>query len=1199
MELIRELFDPSKPIDRRIEKVITYGITSEDLLKREITEYVATENIERHFEDLLDRIDHGMVGDAVSEVGVWVSGFYGSGKSSFTKYLGFALDPNRAIEGRPFREWLADQFKSKTLRARLTAVAQKHPSAVVMLDLAAEALAGATMAEISTVLYAKVMQWAGYSHEEKVAYLEFMLEQDGRRTEFERRFKEEARGQPWDSAKNQMLVVKSVASRLAVEFYPHVFPDAKAFNDIKLEERIKEDDRVRQMIDLVQRKTGHQSIIFILDEVGQYVAARDDLILNLDGLAKNLKNLGRGKVWIIATAQQTLTEDNPRATTNSAKLFKLKDRFPVSIDLEASDIKEICYTRLLSKSSKAVDQLNSLFDAFGPQLRVATDLKNAAYYRSELTKEVFCRYYPFLPHHFDILLQLLARLARSRGGIGLRSAIKVIQDILVDPSQTRKGMSLLASDKVGRLATAVHIFDTLQADIARPFPHIVNGVEKAAKVFGEGSIHTCAAKSIGVLQILEDFPVTRENVASIMHSSTEAPPASDTVSLSIDEMLGDKSVPLAEIDGFLRFMSEAVLDLENQRQRVTPRSADVKNVLHTSLREIFTPTPTVKLKGVRAVSTGLRVVTAGRLTSLTDDRDAVQTNIEFVGDTEYERAKNERIIESSQRSSSNTIFLLGHQDANAEDLATEICRCQEICRLQKDHAADGEVAEYLRAQEQRADNLKTDLTRKLKSSLSGGSFLFRGKPRSVAELAPDVTDALRAQLATAAEEVFNKYGEAPVSAESGTAEQFLKTDHLDKISDKYDPLGLVKGGGVAGINTNHHAIISIRDFLEQHGRVDGRKLLDDLYAAPYGWSKDTTRYLVAAMLVAGLIQLRVSGEDVTVRGDVAIGKLKNTSEFNKILIALRDSPTTREVLLRASERMQQLTGAEILPLEEDISRNVIKHFPDLQQDYAPLAAQLKNLALPGDERADNIKDNISEILKGDASDAANRLGQEICPLFNDLRWAREVRKAFDGGVEDDVSRAKRLLSAIPELPDSGAPGQLRTETESARSQLSEHLKREDFYDHIPEIRNLTSAVDARVRESAEKLGAELAEDLGRKTSRLQSAPDWGKLGTADKVRLGAELDRLKITVAPHIDGLRRLLTQQYQINRELERVEKEIRTLAQVTPPLPGTKDIVDVTLQAPREFGSPEELNAFIATLQQISESLATGAKVRIRWVD
>src|SRR5690242_13984609 len=101
--------------------------------------------------------------------------------------------------------------------------------------------------------------------------------------------------------------------------------------------------------------------------------------LDLQGLAENLKNLGHGKVWIIGTAQQTLTEDDPRASINSPELFKLKDRFPIMVDLESSDIKEICYRRLLGKSSVGDATLGALFDRHGQALRHNTRLVDARY----------------------------------------------------------------------------------------------------------------------------------------------------------------------------------------------------------------------------------------------------------------------------------------------------------------------------------------------------------------------------------------------------------------------------------------------------------------------------------------------------------------------------------------------------------------------------------------------------------------------------------------------------------------------------------------------------------------------------------------------------------------------------------------------------------------------------------------------------
>lgn len=111
MSTIRNLFETTRSLDRRIEKVISFDNAANDQLKREITEYVVTDSIETSFERLLNCFDQGMGGGS-QEIGIWVSGFYGSGKSSFTKYLGFALDPARTVDGKPFLDLLENQLVS-------------------------------------------------------------------------------------------------------------------------------------------------------------------------------------------------------------------------------------------------------------------------------------------------------------------------------------------------------------------------------------------------------------------------------------------------------------------------------------------------------------------------------------------------------------------------------------------------------------------------------------------------------------------------------------------------------------------------------------------------------------------------------------------------------------------------------------------------------------------------------------------------------------------------------------------------------------------------------------------------------------------------------------------------------------------------------------------------------------------------------
>jgi hypothetical protein len=272
--------------------------------------------------------------------------------------------------------------------------------------------------------------------------------------------------------------------------------------------------------------------------------------LNLDGLAKNIKSLGSGKVWMIATAQQTLTEDDPNARFNSAKLFKLADRFPIRVDLEATDIREICYRRLLAKSPAGDNELYALYDSNGAALKFHTQLSGTRYYKAGIDKEAFRKLYPFLPQHFDILLELLGRLKIS-GGIGLRSAIKVIQDVLVDQSSLRPGQPLLADAPVGTLATTVTLYDSLRFDIerSREFKHVVDGAQRAEKAFGLESDETKVAKTIAVLQVLEDFPTSSENVAALLHPAVGATSQLDAVKQAVANLMEEKAVHLSEVNG--------------------------------------------------------------------------------------------------------------------------------------------------------------------------------------------------------------------------------------------------------------------------------------------------------------------------------------------------------------------------------------------------------------------------------------------------------------------------------------------------------------------------------------------------------------------------------------------------------------------------------------------------------------------------
>ncbi|WP_432697186.1 BREX system P-loop protein BrxC [Marinobacterium sp. YM272] len=1193
---IKSLFDSNKDIYRTIEKVITYGASQEERLKAEISEYVVTDSIEEQLESLLQKMDAAMDAGGQNEVGVWVSGFYGSGKSSLTKYLGLAFDDRVQIDGVPFIQHLKDRLKKNTTKALLTKVASRFPAAVLMLDLASEQVAGATMEEVSTVLYYKVLQWAGYSRNLKVAAFERRLKHDGRHAEFLQLFRDYM-GADWSDYRNDDLVVDSVIPELAHQLYPQVFKTASSFNTETSEVIRFEDDRVIEMLDIAREATGKEYIIFIIDEVGQYVGSRSNLILNLDGLAKNLKNIGDGKVWIIGTAQQTLTEDDSKAALNSAELYKLKDRFPIQIDLEANDIKEICYTRLLGKSSVGETELGQLFDQHGQALRHNTKLVDARAYGADFNRQTFIDLYPFLPAHFDILLHLLGALAKSTGGYGLRSAIKVVQDILVDESDNR---TPIAKQPVGWLVNTVTLFDALEKDIRRAFASLYASVDKAKLRFPDSALHQNVAKTVCILQVLNNLPVSRQNVASLLHSGIAQASAADSIATAIEELISDPIVPFGEQDGNLCFFSEKLNEIEQERANIATRSIELRRIISDALKEVYSPLPAAQLHGNLSVQTGLKVLsTAGAVpTALAGDRNPVQTIIELVDPVEYDSAKSRLTNDSRQKAELQNIYLLGRTTPEMDELTTEIFRCREVATRYRNEP-DQEVKDYCAAQADRANRLLNDLERQIRRSLQQGSFLFRGTLTAVDSQSQELIEAARKHMVDVAEQVFDRYAEAPVRASTDLAEKFLRLGNLSGVTHPIDPLNLVQtSGSTPSINTQHKAITSIRDMIDRQGTIEGKRLTDLFTSPPFGWSPDTLRYLIAAMLIASEIKLKTGGREVTVNGQQAIDALKTNNTFKSVGISLREERPSIEVQARAAERLTELTGDIVVPLEDEISKTTVKLLPRLQHEYGPLAEKLKAMGLPGSDRLDALSQDMRDILFTDASDAPQRLGGEDSDLFNSLKWASDLKIKLEHGLEEILRDLQAHIKGIIALPSSGTPGALKGELEEEIQEAQARLQQADFFKYSTDFASTLTALKSRVRDAVIAMKAEQAERIKTAEPDLRRLPEWTELTQQEQNSLLADLEKLSVEANEDLSGLQTLVNQDYSINNAIqdlkiriqrigrERIQEKVRQ-EQEKAVQEGKPKLTQRKLSSKPRITSMSELDALISELNRLRGEL------------
>ena len=1210
---IRSLFSTHRPIDRPIEKVIDYYAQGEDRLAAEIDEYEVTDNLETCFRKFVETFGEAVRLSQVTQTAIWVSGFYGSGKSSFTKYLGFAMDPDRRVQGKPFIDLLCDRFRTTAVSASLRTVAKKSPATVIFLDLGAEQLADSAVAPVSIVLYWKVLQWAGYSKEKKLARLELTLDQRGKLDDFRKAYRERYKDE-WDSIHNDPLLGVARAAEIIPKVLAEEFPTPESFRTLRFDEARDIRDLAREMIELCRHMTKRENILFLIDEAGQYVAPRGELILNMDGLARNLKELGQGKVWIIATGQQTLSEIVEKAAYNSAELTKLKDRFPISIHLDASDIREITYRRLLTKSSEAEKLLRERFTAHGPALSTHTRLTGTSLFEGDIDADSFVRFYPFLPQHFDLLLELIRTLARSTGGIGLRSAIRVIQDVLVDKSRVLPASSTKLADRtVGTLACIDDFYDTLRVDIEKVMPHVVAGVNKTAKVFPTGSLAIRVAKAVATLQPVETFPRSAENLAALLYPDLASPSLVDSVREALREIVSTKECGLIEVPqaGGYIFLSEGVKPLRDKRNSYVPTSGECARVRNELVRTLFVPQPSARLEGVKEVKAVVRV---GR-TPVVGDREDIDIRIEFTEAAEWDKRYADLLTETnSQTELKNTVVWLIRVNDHVEDLFLEIVRSEQIGGDPNlERQADRDVAQFLRAERRLMETSQEHASRYLERSFLEGTMFFRGKPTPATEAGQTIEAAARSVLGKAAKDVFPYFHLVPIHPSTDVAAKFLGVERLDRITRDLDPLNLVtKKGGSPRVDVNQPALAEmLRAFQAKadesgSGRLQGNMLQDLFSSAPYGWSKDAVRYLFAGLLVAGQVELHTSDGIVRTSGPLAIEAMKSTMAFNRIGVSERDSKLPPEALDRAARRLQDLFGIDVLPLEDHISREARNHVPDVLEKVGSLPDRLRLLGLPGEERGRLIIASLTELLKGDASGAAAILGGTDSDIPEHIKWARATVGALDNGAEGDIQQAVALRQSLVEL-ESLWPGKgigLLLEEESTT--LEQTLASERFYERLPDLRGVLRSLCERASERYREELSHYEESLHAAQSALELHLDWPSLLDDDREEI---IGRLKVTQPTEPDpsnpirSLQTLLVRQGSLPGLLEEQRREIdrRKPGELSGPSNGEEpeiEEVDAASLAPAEvIRGSKDLDEWLSSLRNRIVEILRGKKhVRIK---
>ena len=797
---------------------------------------------------------------------VWISGFYGSGKSSFAKLIGLALDGVALPDGRSVAQALLDRDTSprgKELRDAWAALRQKIDPIAVVFDVGGCARDDE---HIHSVAVRQVQARLGYSTKSShVAFGELEIERDGRWSEL-LRLAQDSFGRPWAELKDEPQV-QARFSNLMARLYPEVYRNDRdwhmrhggtAVNVLSPEEAI---GAVRDMLGFRQPTA---TMFLVVDEVSQYVLASGDRVERLRAFASALGSGLKGRVWFFALGQQKLEED-----ADASFLVKTKDRFPprLRVHLAATNIRDVVHKRLLQKRPEREAELRALFEAHRPSL------KYSAFGCDTVTPDEFAEVYPLLPGHIDLLLQITSAMrTRSSRAQGDDQAIRGLLQLLGELFREQE----LAEMPVGALVTLDQIYEVqhtaLDSDVQASMARLLNQCADDSS-----GMLTRAAKAVALLELIQDtMPTDARLVAQCLYDRVDRGNNASAVTTALEELRRRNLLGYSEKHGY-KVQSSAGEEWERERRDKPVARELLSEIVQDSLKYMVAAPERPRLQGRPFPWVGL--FSDGRGSDdavLVDSRDDAVVRVDLRFLAKDERNETGWVKRSDETALRDRLIWVCGEAEQAEHLSRELAKSRAMVRKFEPRQSSLNATRKLLLQQEknRVEELEGQVRAAVASSFMAGRLYFRGRGVAPSEQGASFGTALSSMASRILPDLFPHFLGTSISPSellqlvegelSGPSPKFLAGELglLDLDAGRYVPTC----GGVVPRRVQEH--------IEAEGGLSGTSLLAWFGGPPYGYTANVVKACVAGLLRAGKLRIQPDGgAEITAVRDAGVKDL--------------------------------------------------------------------------------------------------------------------------------------------------------------------------------------------------------------------------------------------------------------------------------------------------------------------------------------
>ena len=833
MPKIVSLFE--KDIHREINGVIKVGQDDDSVIEQELDEYVITSELDKYFRQFYQYYD-ASIQHPTDKIGVWISGFFGSGKSHFLKILSYLLE-NRQVADKTALDFFNEKITDEMIKGAM-ANAARIPTDVILfnIDSKADASSKSDKEAVVKVLLKVFNEKLGYfGNDAAIADFERKLDEQGKYDSFQAAFEQES-GQVWTESRDALEFVQDdivaalqqalgmtedSANNLVTGLY------AKDF-------QISVEDFAKTIQKYLDSKGKTHRVVFMVDEVGQYIGENSDLMLNLQTVSEDLGTFCGGRAWIVVTSQ----EDIDAVTKGKVKAYdfsKIQGRYKNRISLSSANTDEVIRLRLLEKNDGAVTDLEALYEekkvVLDNLIRFTDDSADMPKYRS--AKE-FAESYPFVPYQFKLLQQVFTQV-REMGSSGKHLASG--ERSMLDAFQL--AAKSLSSHEVGQLAPFYTFYLAIEGFLDGSVTRVIDSAKNNDHL---------EAFDIDLLKTLFMIRYVKEIHGNIENLTTLCLTEIDQDRISLRDKIKE-SLKRLERQTLIETVGEHFLFLTNEEQ-------DIGRELKTSA---YDPDPSKVTSELQQIIWG-DIYTAKQYSF--DSRHGYKFNRKF---DEVAHLRQDGDIDVH-------VVLTSLTDIDVRDDANVMARTsgrnEVLIRLRDNPTIMNEASDYVRTNDfvsrKNSPNLTENIKRILQSRQTGNQ---ERKKRLKQSIEQEIIEA----------DIFVKGTKLEHNSSSAS-------DKIDKalerlIQDTYSKLGYIRsayekpeeiesvfrdGGNVQadgeGKVANQSAQDAIAEWLAEqdryNSRVTLRTLTDRFTAAPFGWAEYDIVGVLAELVASGKTEVR-------------------------------------------------------------------------------------------------------------------------------------------------------------------------------------------------------------------------------------------------------------------------------------------------------------------------------------------------------